>query len=50
MTAVALAWVLARRGVTGAIGGARRPEQTVDWAQAATLRLADDELEFLAAR
>ncbi|MFF0463568.1 hypothetical protein [Streptomyces mexicanus] len=47
---MALAWVLARRGVTGAIGGARRPEQTMDWARAATLRLADDEPEFLAAR
>ncbi|MGN5380349.1 hypothetical protein BIV25_30690 [Streptomyces sp. MUSC 14] len=48
--AVAIAWVLARRGVTGAIAGARRPEQTADWARAATLRLTEEELEFVAAR
>lgn len=47
--AVAIAWVLARRGVTGAIAGARRPEQTADWERAATLQLTEQELEFVAA-
>ncbi|MCZ0208325.1 aldo/keto reductase [Streptomyces sp. UMAF16] len=46
--AVAIAWVLARRGVTGAIAGARRPDQTADWERAAHLQLSGDELEFVA--
>jgi aryl-alcohol dehydrogenase-like predicted oxidoreductase len=45
--AVAIAWALARRGVTGAIVGARRPEQTADWAQAATLELSGPELAYV---
>lgn len=48
--AVAIAWVLARRGVTGAIAGARRPEQTADWVRAAGLHLTDGELRFVAGR
>ncbi|WP_031167400.1 aldo/keto reductase, partial [Streptomyces durhamensis] len=47
VSAVAIAWVLARRGVTGAIAGARSPEQTADWARAATLRLTEEELGFV---
>ncbi|MFH9675593.1 aldo/keto reductase [Streptomyces sp. NPDC017405] len=46
--AVAIAWVLGREGVTGAIVGARGPEQTADWEQAASLRLTAAEREFLA--
>ncbi|GHE07599.1 aldo/keto reductase [Streptomyces alanosinicus] len=45
---VAIAWVLARRGVTGAIAGARHPGQMADWEQAAGLRLTEQELEFVA--
>ncbi|MFE1950589.1 aldo/keto reductase [Streptomyces sp. NPDC059524] len=43
----AIAWALARRGVTGAIAGARGPEQVRDWAQAATLRLTPEDLTHL---
>ncbi|MGJ5753037.1 aldo-keto reductase family protein [Streptomyces puniciscabiei] len=46
--AVALARVPARRGVTGAIAGARRPEQTADWERAAALRPTEEQLEFVA--
>jgi aryl-alcohol dehydrogenase-like predicted oxidoreductase len=46
--AVAIAWVLARRGVSGAIGGARRPEQLADWEQAASLELTAEELAYAA--
>ncbi|MGW7822941.1 hypothetical protein ACWGLF_33585 [Streptomyces puniciscabiei] len=38
----------ARRGVTGAITGARRPEQTADRERAARLELTGQELEFVA--
>ncbi|CAL9570380.1 Aldo-keto reductase YhdN [Streptomyces sp. enrichment culture] len=41
--AVAIAWVLAWPGVTGAIIGARRPGQAADWAAAADLRLGEDD-------
>jgi aryl-alcohol dehydrogenase-like predicted oxidoreductase len=37
--ALAIAWVLARPGVTGAIVGARRPEQVDGWLPAAGLEL-----------
>jgi aryl-alcohol dehydrogenase-like predicted oxidoreductase len=45
--AVVIAWTLAVRGVTGAIVGARRPEQVEDWLAAAELRLDDAALEDL---
>lgn len=41
---LAIAWVLARPGVTAALVGARDPEQAADNARAAEIRLADDEL------
>lgn len=41
--AVAIAWVLAWPGVTGAIIGARKPGQSADWAAAAALRLGEDD-------
>ncbi len=42
--AVALAWVLSRPGVTGAIAGARRPGQLGDLVAAADARLSADDL------
>ena len=42
--AVAIAWTLAQRGVTGAIVGARSPEQVDGWIAAANLRLTPEEL------
>jgi aryl-alcohol dehydrogenase-like predicted oxidoreductase len=48
--AVAIAWVLAWPGVTGAIVGARRPEQVDDWVAAGSLRLDEaDRAEIAAA-
>jgi aryl-alcohol dehydrogenase-like predicted oxidoreductase len=44
---VALAWVLARPGVTAVIVGARRPEQLVENIEAADLRLTDTDLAEL---
>jgi aryl-alcohol dehydrogenase-like predicted oxidoreductase len=44
---VALAWVLARPGVTAVIVGARRPEQLVENIEAAELRLTDIDLAEL---
>ena len=41
--AVAVAWTLGWPGVTGAIVGARRPEQVDGWLPAARLVLTDDE-------
>src|SRR5881227_2066580 len=49
VSAVAVAWTLAWPGVTGAIVGARRPEQVDGWIGAATLRLAPADLEEIAA-
>ena len=49
VSAVAIAWTLAWPGVTGAIVGARRPEQVDGWIGAATLRLAPADLEEIAA-
>ena len=46
--AVAIAWTLAWPGVTGAIVGARRPEQIDDWLAAATLELNDADLDEIA--
>ena len=45
--AVAVAWVLAWDGVTGAIVGARSPEQVDGWIDAATLELGDEDLAEL---
>jgi aryl-alcohol dehydrogenase-like predicted oxidoreductase len=42
--AVAIAWTLAQRGVTGAIVGARSPEQVDGWIAAANLELTADDL------
>jgi len=47
--AVAVAWVLAWPGVTGAIVGARSPEQVDGWIDAASLELAEDDLSELRA-
>jgi len=47
--AVAVAWTLSFRGVTGAIVGARRPQQIGDWLPAATLELKADDLTDIAA-
>ncbi|HUR13315.1 MAG TPA: aldo/keto reductase [Mycobacteriales bacterium] len=49
VAAVAVAWTLAWTGVTGAIVGARTPEQVDDWLPAAGLVLTDEDLEELAA-
>jgi aryl-alcohol dehydrogenase-like predicted oxidoreductase len=46
---VAVAWTLAWRGVTGAIVGARRPDQIDGWLPAASLELTSDELDEIAA-
>lgn len=42
---VSLAWVLSWPGVTGAIVGARRPEQVNGWLPAASLTLTDEDLD-----
>ena len=47
--AVAVAWTLSWAGVTGAIVGARRPDQVDGWLPAAGLGLSPEELEELAA-
>ncbi len=49
VAAVAVAWTLAWDGVTGAIVGARRPEQIDGWIAAATLGLSDRDLDEVAA-
>lgn len=48
VAAIAVAWTLAWRGVTGAIVGARSPEQVDGWLQAADMDLSDDELDAIA--
>lgn len=48
VAAVAVAWTLAWRGVSGAIVGARRPEQIDGWIDAATLQLSAEELDHIA--
>jgi aryl-alcohol dehydrogenase-like predicted oxidoreductase len=48
VSAVAVAWALASPGVTGAIVGARSPEQIDGWVGAATLDLSSDDLEEIA--
>ena len=47
--AVAISWTLSFPGVTGAIVGARRPEQVDGWLSAATLGLKEDDLAEIAA-
>ncbi len=47
--AAALAWVLARPGVTAPIGGASRPKQLADAVAALSLHLGDDEQRALPA-
>ncbi len=47
--AVAVAWALAWPGVTGAIVGARRAQQVDGWLPAATLELAEADLEEVSA-
>jgi aryl-alcohol dehydrogenase-like predicted oxidoreductase len=48
VSAVAIAWTLAWPGVTGAIVGARSPEQVDGWIDAAALRLTDEDLDEIA--
>jgi aryl-alcohol dehydrogenase-like predicted oxidoreductase len=48
VAAVAVAWTLAFRGVTGAIVGARSPEQVDGWLDAARLQLTAANLESIA--
>jgi aryl-alcohol dehydrogenase-like predicted oxidoreductase len=48
VAAVAIAWVLATPGVTGAIVGARRPSQVDGWLPAGNLRLDEADLAELA--
>lgn len=48
VAAVAVAWTLAWPGVTGAIVGARRPEQVDGWIRGASLRLSDEDLDEIA--
>ena len=47
VAAVAIAWVLATPGVTGAIVGARRPSQVDGWLPAGNLQLTDADLAEL---
>lgn len=49
VSAIAIAWTLSWKGVTGAIVGARSPAQVDDWIRAVTLTLADDDLDGIAA-
>lgn len=49
VAAIAVAWVLAWPGVTGAIVGARSPAQVDGWLAAATLQLDDVDLDEIAA-
>jgi len=45
--AIALAWVLAWPGVTGAIAGARAPEQVDGWIAGSRTELTDEELTVI---
>lgn len=49
VAAVAVAWTLAWPGVTGAIVGARAPEQIEGWLRAASLELRTEDLDEIAA-
>ncbi|MGA9775495.1 MAG: aldo/keto reductase [Candidatus Dormiibacterota bacterium] len=48
VAAVAVAWTLAWQGVTGAIVGARSPEQVEGWIAAGQLQLGTDDLDEIA--
>lgn len=48
VAAVAVAWTLAWPGVTGAIVGARSPEQVDGWIAAASVQLTDEDLDEIA--
>jgi aryl-alcohol dehydrogenase-like predicted oxidoreductase len=48
IAAIAVAWTLAWRGVTGAIVGARSPEQVDGWIDAASLELTEEDLDEIA--
>jgi aryl-alcohol dehydrogenase-like predicted oxidoreductase len=48
VSAVAIAWTLASPGVSGAIVGARTPEQVDGWIDAAYITLAPDDLDAIA--
>ena len=48
MEELAIAWTLAWPGVTGAIVGARTPEQVDGWIDAGTLELTDADLDEIA--
>jgi aryl-alcohol dehydrogenase-like predicted oxidoreductase len=48
VSAVAIAWTLAWPGVTGAIVGARTPEQVDGWIDAASIRLTAQDLDEIA--
>lgn len=49
VAAISVAWTLAWPGVSGAIVGARRPDQVDGWLPAATLELTDTDLDEIAA-
>lgn len=49
LAAVAVSWTLAWPGVTGAIVGARSPEQVDGWIRSATLELTEADLDEIAA-
>src|SRR5665647_750062 len=48
VAAVAVAWVTRWPGVSGAIVGARSPEQVDGWIESASLELTDEDLEEIA--
>ena len=48
VSSVAIAWTLAWKGVTGAIVGARTPEQVDGWVQAASVELTAIDLQEIA--
>ena len=48
VAAVAVAWVIAWPGVTGAIVGARAPEQVDGWIDGASLELTEEDLDEIA--
>jgi aryl-alcohol dehydrogenase-like predicted oxidoreductase len=48
VSAVAIGWVLAWPGVSGAIVGARSPEQVDGWVGGSTVRLTEDDLAEIA--
>jgi aryl-alcohol dehydrogenase-like predicted oxidoreductase len=49
VAAIAVAWTLAWPGVTGAIVGARRPDQVDGWLPAGSLVLTPNDLDEIAA-